>query len=223
MASWDEIQAHVRQSYKLQRDEPRAFQMAFSVEAAPREPAAGKPAPNKPAAGKTAPPDAVKAPPARPGAPPRSGGGEANVQTVHGQLLAGPGLERPLLVLRAEICGERALSPVTALQAGAKLALGGLIVSGGRYQLRCALPSESLQLADLDFALRYLVREAAELRQRTMQRVSLRGEDRPLGMPSDLEGIAQAMQLNVLATERSPAAKESAPPPPLPLKKPEDK
>jgi hypothetical protein len=145
------------------------------------------------------------------------------VQTVHGQLLSGPGLERPLLVLRAEICGERALSPVAALQAGAKLALGGLIVSGGRYQLRCALPSESLQLADLDFALRYLVREAAELRQRTMQRVSLRGEDRPLGMSSDLEGIAQAMQLNVLATERAPAAKQSAPAPPLPLKKPEDK
>lgn len=221
MASWDEIQTHVRASYKLQRDEPRAFQMAFQVEAASREPAAGKPAPNRPSAGKPAAPEAAAASQARPAGPPR--GAEGNVQTVHGQLLAGPGLERPLLVLRAEICGERALSPVAALQAGAKLALGGLIVSGGRYQLRCALPSESLQLADLDFALRYLVREAAELRQRTMQKVSLRGEDRPLALSADLEGLAQAMQLNVLPNEHASAERGSAPSPPSPSKKPENK
>lgn len=220
MASWDEIQTHVRSSYKLQRDEPRAFQMVFHIEAAPRDPAAGKPAPNKPPSGKPAPPEAA-ASQARPAGPSR--GTEGNVQTVHGQLLSGPGLERPLLVLRAEICGERALSPIAALQAGAKLALGGLIVSGGRYQLRCALPSESLQLADLDFALRYLVREAADLRQRTMQRVSLRSEDRPLGMSPNLEGLAQAMQLNVLPTEPATEEQESATNPSSPAKKPEDK
>jgi hypothetical protein len=217
MATWDEIQAHVRSSYKLQRDEPRAFQMAFQIEAAGPGPAPSKPAPSKPSTSKPAPSERAAAP-ARAADPSRGGPSSAQtVQTVHGQLLTG--LERSLLVLRSEICGERALSPVAALQAGAKLALGGLILSGGRYQLRCALPTESLQLADLDFALRYLVREAAELRQRTMQRVSLRGEERAPGLSPDLEGLAHAMQLNVLPTapqgEREPATS--------PSKKPESK
>ncbi|MFO0580267.1 MAG: hypothetical protein U1A78_40360 [Polyangia bacterium] len=215
MASWDEIQAHVRASYQLQRDEPRAFQMAFRVDGGTPT-AAGAVAPSAgPAAGPAGrKPVAVRS---SQGAQP-----EHTVQTVHGQLLEG--LERSLLVLRAEVCGERALSPVVALQHGSKLALGALVLSGGRYQLRCALPTEALLTADLDFALRYLVREAADLRQRTLHRVSMRSDEQGAALGPGLEGVAQLVQHNALVPEPGAAGAPKPPGPVVstrPLKKPE--
>jgi hypothetical protein len=227
MATWDEIQAHVRACYQLQRDEPRAFQMAFRVDAgssaasgaAPGAPGASTRPAGSPAA------DQAGAGPGRKPVSVRSSQGaqpEQTVQTVHGQLLTG--LERSLLVLRAEVCGERALSPVVALQHGAKLALGALVLSGGRYQLRCALPTEALLTADLDFALRYLVREAAELRQRTLQRVSMRSDEGAAVLSPSLEGVTQLLQHNVLPPEPGPRGAPKPPGPvvtPRPMKKPE--
>lgn len=214
MATWDEIQAHVRAGYQLQRDEPRAFQMAFRVDGG---------APTAATAPSTS--QAGSGPPGRRPVAVRSSQGaqpEHTVQTVHGQLLEG--LERSLLVLRAEVCGERALSPVVALQHGAKLALGALVLSGGRYQLRCALPTEALLTADLDFALRYLVREAAELRQRTLHRVSMRSDEQGATLGAGLEGVAQLVQHNALVPEPGPAGAPKPPGPVVsarPLKKPE--
>lgn len=214
MATWDEIQAHVRASYQLQRDEPRAFQMAFRVDGgAPA--AAAAPSTNQTGSGPAGRrPVAVRS---SQGAQP-----EHTVQTVHGQLLEG--LERSLLVLRAEVCGERALSPVVALQHGSKLALGALVLSGGRYQLRCALPTEALLTADLDFALRYLVREAAELRQRTLHRVSMRSDEQGAALGSGLESVAQLVQQSALVSEPGPAGAPKPPGPVVsarPMKKPE--
>ena len=95
------------------------------------------------------------------------GAGEALIQGVHGQHLA---IEaREFVLLRAEVCSDRALDPQAALQHSAKLVLGALVLAGNHYVLRYSLPLSSLALPDLDYALTYLAREAALTRARIAQ------------------------------------------------------
>jgi hypothetical protein len=141
MATWSEVQTHVRSLYRLQSDAPQHFIIAWQVE----EPA-GKASPSL--------------------------GGEPVVQGVHCQpLTAG---EQTLLVLRAEIGSERAMSPMAALHHSARLVLGGLVLNGNHYVLRYTLPLSGLvpsDLSGLDYALHYLAREAAALRQKLAHQV----------------------------------------------------
>jgi hypothetical protein len=102
-----------------------------------------------------------------PGPEAPSPGGEALVQGVHGQHLLVDG--RELLLLRAEVCSDRALDPLAALLHSAKLVLGALVLTGNHYVLRYSLPLSSLALPDLDYALAYLAREAALTRARIAQ------------------------------------------------------
>jgi hypothetical protein len=44
------------------------------------------------------------------------------------------------------------------------------VLSGNHYVLRYTVPLGSLELADLDYALEYLAREAITTRQRLMQK-----------------------------------------------------
>lgn len=95
------------------------------------------------------------------------GAGEALIQGVHGQHLA---IEaREFVLLRAEVCSDRALDPQAALQHSAKLVVGALVLAGNHYVLRYSLPLSSLALPDLDYALTYLAREAALTRARIAQ------------------------------------------------------
>ena len=92
------------------------------------------------------------------------------VQGVHGQQLVVDG--RSFVLLRAEVCSDRALDPLGALMHSAKLVLGGLVLAGNHYVLRYCLPLASLDLADLDYALEYLARDAAMTRARAAQHVA---------------------------------------------------
>ena len=103
-----------------------------------------------------------------PGAPPL--GSEPLIQGVSGQLVTVEG--RELLLLRAEVCSDRALDPLAALLHSAKLVLGALLLLGNHYVLRYTLPLSSLSLGDLDYALEYLAREAALTRARVAQHVT---------------------------------------------------
>lgn len=91
------------------------------------------------------------------------------IQGVSGQLVTVEG--RDFLLLRAEVCSDRALDPLAALLHSAKLVLGALLLLGNHYVLRYTLPLSSLALADLDYALTYLAREAALTRARVAQHV----------------------------------------------------
>lgn len=91
------------------------------------------------------------------------------IQGVYGQLVTVE--ERAFVVLRAEVCSDRALDPQAALLHSAKLVLGALVLVGNHYVLRYSVPLSSLALADLDYALTYLAREAAMTRARVAQHV----------------------------------------------------
>lgn len=97
-------------------------------------------------------------------------GAEALVQGVYGQLVTVDG--RAFVVLRAEVCSDRALDPLAALLHSAKLIVGALLLMGNHYVLRYSLPLSSLALADLDYALEYLARQAAFTRARIAQHVA---------------------------------------------------
>ena len=92
------------------------------------------------------------------------------VQGLHGQHLVVDG--RAFVLLRAEVCSDRALDPLAALLHNAKLVIGALVLAGNHYVLRYCLPLGSLDLADLDYALEYLAREAAMTRARVAQHVA---------------------------------------------------
>lgn len=109
-------------------------------------------------------------------------GAEPAIQGVHAQHLSAS--ERSFVVLRAEVCSERAISPREALLQGSRLLLGALVLSGNHYVLRCALPLGALAEPDLDFALQYIAREAALLRARAAHHVAP-NEPRPKGTWSE--------------------------------------
>ncbi len=152
MSTWSEVQSFVRKRYLLQQDEPGSFVMSFQLPSLSASPGAE----GASAAGSVALPlldDASQA---------------AAIQTLHGQHLVGGEGKPSWLLLRAEVCGERALSPTAALRHSARLLLGGLVLSGNHYLLRHTLPLSGLDLATLEFTLDYVVREAASLRQRVL-------------------------------------------------------
>jgi hypothetical protein len=97
------------------------------------------------------------------------GSEEPLVQGIQGQPVTVDG--HAFLLLRAEVCSDRAMSPTAALQHSAKLVLGALVLSGNHYVLRYSAPLSSLEAADLDYALEYLAREAATTRTRAAQQV----------------------------------------------------
>lgn len=97
-------------------------------------------------------------------------GGSPLVQGVQGQQVVVDG--RAFVLLRAEVCSDRALDPLAALLHGSKLVLGALVMAGNHYVLRYSLPLASVDLADLDYALEYLAREAAMTRARVAQHVA---------------------------------------------------
>ena len=99
-----------------------------------------------------------------------SASGSPLVQGLHGQQVVVDG--RTFVLLRAEVCSDRALDPLGALLHSAKLVLGALVMAGNHYVLRYCLPLASLDLADLDYALEYLAREAALTRARVAQHVA---------------------------------------------------
>ena len=101
---------------------------------------------------------------------PQSLAAEPLVQGVYGQLVTVDG--RAFVVLRAEVCSDRALDPQAALLHSAKLIVGALSLMGNHYVLRYSLPLSSLALDDLDYALEYLAREAAFTRARIAQHVA---------------------------------------------------
>jgi hypothetical protein len=149
MATWSDVQTHVRGRYRLQNDTPQHFIIAWQVDD-------------------------------RSGKAPLMGS-EPVVQGVHCQPLhAG---EQSLLVLRAEVGSERAMSPLQALQHSARLVLGAVVLTGNHYVLRYTLPLGALagdKLDALDHALQYLAREAAALRQKLAQQVgSTKGSSPP--------------------------------------------
>jgi hypothetical protein len=95
------------------------------------------------------------------------GGDPPLVQGVKGHPVLIEG--RAFLVLRAEVCTDRALSQEDALRHSARLVLGALALSGNQYILRYCAPLSSLEPADLDYALEYLAREAGMTRARLAQ------------------------------------------------------
>ena len=97
-------------------------------------------------------------------------GGAPLVQGLHGQQIVVDG--RAFVLLRAEVCSDRALDPLGALMHSAKLVLGALVLAGNHYVLRYCLPLSSVDLADLDYALEYLARDAAMTRARVAQHVA---------------------------------------------------
>ncbi len=92
------------------------------------------------------------------------------IQGVQGQLIEVE--QHALLLLRAEVGSDRALNPVAALLHSSKLVLGGLTLLGNHYVLRYTVPLQGLQLADLDYVLTYLAKEAASLRTRIASQVA---------------------------------------------------
>lgn len=149
MSTWSDVQSFVRERYLLQQDEAGHFVMSFQLPSpATSEGTATKPAPALPLLD-----EASQA---------------AAIQTLHGQPLSSGEGKPSWLLLRAEICGERAMSPNAALRHSARLLLGGLVLSGNHYVLRHTLPLSGLDLATLEFTLDYVVREAAALRQRIL-------------------------------------------------------
>jgi len=143
-ASWTEVQEHLRGRYRLQKDEAQSFLLGFAV---------GPPPDQAPAIGEALVP--ALAPEL------------TLIQGVHGQHLTVEA--REFVLLRAEVCSDRALDPLAALQHSAKLVLGALVLAGNHYVLRYSLPLGSLSLPDLDYALTYLAREAALTRARIAQ------------------------------------------------------
>lgn len=149
MSTWGEIQSFVRERYLLQQDEAGHFVMSFQLPSTPSgEGTSAKPAPALPLLD-----EASQA---------------AAIQTLHGQPLSAGEGKPGWLLLRAEICGERAMSPTAALRHSARLLLGALVLSGNHYVMRHTLPLAGLDLATLEFTLDYVVREAAALRQRIL-------------------------------------------------------
>jgi hypothetical protein len=148
MSTWSEVLRFVRERYLLQQDEAGHFVMSFQLPPPPGS--EGKPA------GKVALPLLDEASQA------------AAIQTLHGQPLSSGEGKPSWLLLRAEVCGERALSPTAALRHSARLLLGALVLSGNHYVLRHTLPLSGLDLPTLEFTLDYVVREAAALRQRVL-------------------------------------------------------
>ena len=93
------------------------------------------------------------------------------IAKVYPHLAGGEG-KPSWLLLRAEVCGERAMSPTAALRHSARLLLGGLVLSGNHYVLRHTLPLSGLDVLTLEFTLDYVVREAASLRQRILSQTA---------------------------------------------------
>ncbi len=153
MSTWSEVQSFVRARYLLQEDAAAHFVMSFELPAA--------------TAGEATAPTGASALPLLDEA-----SRAAAVQTLHGQHLAGGEGKPSWLLLRAEVCGERAMSPTAALRHSARLLLGGLVLSGNHYVLRHTLPLSGLDVLTLEFTLDYVVREAASLRQRILSQTA---------------------------------------------------
>ena len=147
MASWSDVQAFVRERYVLQQDQPQHVVMDFALPSADS--------------------DGGKAQPALDEASPA-----AAVVRLHIQPLQTADAASAWLSVRAEVCGERAMSPTLALRHGARLLLGALVLSGNQYVLRHTLPLGDLSLATLQFGLEYIAREAGSLRQRVLRQTA---------------------------------------------------
>lgn len=74
-------------------------------------------------------------------------------------------LERPWLVLVAEIGGRDVLPSATALARNAELAVGAIALAGDRCVVRYACPMGLAPWPDLEMTLGLLAREAVELRR----------------------------------------------------------
>ncbi|MBL9004424.1 MAG: hypothetical protein JNJ46_09265 [Myxococcales bacterium] len=149
MASWSEVQAFVRKHYVLRLDQPHHFTMDFALPEAEADVDAGK---------------------ARPALDEASLA--AAVVHVHGQLLQASDGAKTWLSVRAEVCGERAMSPTAALRHGARLLLGALVLSGNQYVLRHTLLLSDLSLSSLQYALEYIAREAGALRKKVLKQTA---------------------------------------------------
>jgi hypothetical protein len=141
MTTWSEVQAHIRSHYRLQTDTLQHFILAWQIEDLALE--------DRAAGASPAPPSPL---------------GQPVVQGVHGQHLTVG--DKDFLVLRAEVASDRVMSPLQALRQSARLLLGALVLNGNQYVLRYSTPLRSLDLDDLDYALKYLAREAAATRAR---------------------------------------------------------
>jgi hypothetical protein len=142
-----DVQAFVRENYVLQHDQPQHFAMDFALPSAVPERAKATPAVD----------EASQA---------------AAVVRLHGQRLQASEDAPAWLIVRAEICGERAMSPTAALRHSARLLLGALVQSGNQYVLRHTLPLADLTLPTLKYVLEYIAREAGSLRQRVLQQTA---------------------------------------------------
>jgi len=71
------------------------------------------------------------------------------------------GLTVPWIVLRTPICDE--LDPASVLERNARLAFATIVLAGGVYWLRVALPGDSAELADPARAIALLVDAAVSL------------------------------------------------------------
>lgn len=144
MASWTDVLTFVRGQYVLQEDQPQRFTLVFAL-------------PSTGSDGDTVRPALDEASQA------------AAVVRLHGQLLQSGEGALPWLIVRAEVCGERAMSPTAALRHSARLLLGALVLSGSQYVLRHTLSLSDLTLPTLQYVLEAVAREAGSLRQKVLQ------------------------------------------------------
>ena len=145
--TWNDVQAFVRKHYVLQQDQAQHFAMDFELPDPKAEAGSTRPAMDEASLA-------------------------SSVVRLHGQLLQ-TGEDAPKwLVLRAEVCGERAMSPLAALRHSARLLIGALVLSGNQYILRYTLPLSDLSLPTLQHAIEYIAREAGSLRHKVLQQTA---------------------------------------------------
>lgn len=145
--TWNDVQAFVRKQYVLQQDQAQHFAMDFELPDPKAEAGTARPAMDEASLA-------------------------SSVVRLHGQLLQA-GEEAPKwLILRAEVCGERAMSPTAALRHSARLLMGALVLSGNQYVLRYSLPLSDLSMPTLQHVLDYIAREAGGLRKKVLQQTA---------------------------------------------------